>query len=169
MLKRFLAPALLLCLVSPLWGQFLTPRYHSYLVSDVLYLEAFGNGIRYSLNYEQLFVSTEYFGASARIGGSAFPAGDRRVEFGVPITFSAFAGKGQVFGELGGGTTFRFDSRVLETGVQTLITGIAGVRIHPVRHGGIMLRLAYTPWYDPAGRTLHHLGGFALGIGLERR
>ncbi|MEO0471645.1 MAG: hypothetical protein AAF206_18595 [Bacteroidota bacterium] len=148
-------------------AQFLSPRYSSYAVPHLLYLEVQGNGTKYSVNYENLIVSEENVLLGARFGLGAAPIGSNLLQFGVPITISVMAGGNRFFGELGAGTRVIFDNRVLENGLDIMPTGIAGIRFHPDRSGGIFLKAAYTP-YLMEGQYFHR-AGLAIGIGFDGR
>jgi hypothetical protein len=157
---------LLLTLSFAARGQFLTPQYHIILAPNLFYLELMGNGDYLSLNYEQVFAQSEYAGAGARFGFGLFPKGDGLIDYNVPVTISGFFGKGNVFGEIGGGVRLHADSRVMEIGGEIIPTGILGVRYHPDRSGGVFLKLAYTPFLE-SGALRHH-AGLAIGVGFGR-
>lgn len=162
---KYLALVLGMLAVTSVRAQFLTPQYHSHLASNVLFVELLGNGQNWSLNYEQLFAMGDYIGATARFGGSVFPAGNRILDFNVPVTVSGIFGKNNLYGELGAGANVNFDSNLLETGAEFMGTGILGIRYHPSHRGGIFLKLAYTPFYRD--NTILHHGGFAIGFGFD--
>lgn len=158
-----------LCLVCLLYtsafSQFLTPRNYSSLSTRLLYFEARGNGGNFSLNYEQLIAMSDHAAASTRFGVSAFPAGNQQIEFGIPITVSGFFGGGNLFGEIGAGTSILFSNRLMETGAEIVPTGILGIRYHPDYKGGILLRFGYTPFWR--NNLLKHGWGLSIGWGLE--
>jgi hypothetical protein len=149
-----------------LQAQFLTPQYHATLAPYVVYLEIGGNGDKFSLNYEQVIAQGDFLGATARFGLGAFPVGEQRVEMSVPVTTSVIIGGGSFLGELGGGARLGFSNQIMEEGVDIIPTGIAGIRYHPSRRGGMFLRLAYTPSYFQ--QTLQHWGGLGIGFGFNR-
>ncbi|MEM6261274.1 MAG: hypothetical protein AAGI38_02120 [Bacteroidota bacterium] len=151
---------------SQVFAQFLTPRYTESLHGSAIFLEVGGNGDHYSLNFDNLFVKGEWMGASARFGLSAMPVGEEEIDFSIPITVSGLIGKKFLLAEIGAGSTFLFDTRILETGTQTLGTGILGIRYHPTGPGGIFLKAAYTPFYNFDQQTIRHHGGFAIGLGI---
>ena len=138
------------------------------MMEHVLYLEALGNAGKLSLNYEQLIAQGEFAGAVSRFGIGAFPIGNGSIDFGVPVTVSGLFGQGNIFGEIGGGIRVAFTEALMEEGAQIIPTGILGLRYHPTKAGGLMLRLAYTPFLLPGNQYQHHLG-FAIGIGLPDR
>ena len=64
-----------------------------------IYLEAIGNGVLYSINYERLFPFSEYVGLTTRIGFAFFSF------ITIPLEISGILGKKHCF-ELGAGYTF---------------------------------------------------------------
>ena len=164
-MKYLLSIILSSFLYLPLHAQFLTPQNYGSLATKLMYLEFKGNGGNFSLNFEQLIALSDHAGASSRIGVSAFPVGEGQMEFGIPVTISGFFGGGNVFGEIGGGTSLLFTNRITEEGAEILPTGICGLRYHPDEDGGILIRLTYTPFWRNS--QLEHQMGFSIGFGLR--
>lgn len=154
--------------VFPGFSQFLTPQSSSWMCEHVLYLEVMGTGGTASLNYEQLIASGEFFAVTSRFGAGVWPEGAGTLQFGVPVTASFLAGNEKIWGELGGGVRVSFTQALMEEGAEIWPAGMAGIRYHPDSHGGLMLRLAYTPSLSPAGEYVHG-AGLSIGIGLSRR
>ncbi|MEM6799905.1 MAG: hypothetical protein AAF696_00800 [Bacteroidota bacterium] len=164
-MKNLLSLILSCLLYLPSQAQFLSPQSYGSLATELLYLEFKGNGGNFSLNFESLLALSDHAGASSRIGVSAFPMGEGQMEFGVPITVSGFFGGGNIFGEIGGGTSLLFTNRISEEGAEILPTGIAGIRYHPNKDGGILIRLTYTPFWR--NNQVEHQMGFSIGFGLR--
>ena len=132
-----------------------------------LYLEFFGSGGLYSINYDRLF--TENFGA--RIGFMYFEADwifffiDVDM-FLIPITLNYLVGTGKHKFELGAGPVIAFSSaRFLGSnsvsGSGLGWTGTIGYR-YQQNDGGFMWRIGFTPLL--AGGELFPSGGISLGF-----
>ena len=157
---------LLACILFPkVHAQFLTPQSYGAMSTKLLFLELRGNGGNFSLNYEQLIAMSEHAAASTRFGISAFPAGNQRFDFGIPVTVSGLFGGGNLFGEIGAGANVQFSNNLMEEGAEIIPTGILGFRFHPDYDGGILLRFGYTPFWT--NETLKHGWGLSIGIGLK--
>jgi len=164
MMKKLLSIILVILLYPSAHAQFLTPQNYSAMSTKLLYLEIKGNGGNFSLNYEQLIAMSDHAAASTRFGVSAFPAGNDQIDFGIPITVSGFFGAGNLFGEIGAGTSVLFTNRLIEEGAEIIPTGILGLRYHPDYKGGLLLRMGYTPFWR--NNELQHGWGFSVGLGL---
>lgn len=163
-MKNICSLFLAFILYSSSHAQFLTPQSYGAMATKLLYLEVKGNGGKFSLNYEQLIAMSDHAAASTRFGISAFPAGDQGFDFGIPITVSGLFGGGNLFGEIGAGTSVLFTNRLMEEGAEITPTGILGVRFHPDYKGGLLLRFGYTPFLKDA--NIKHGWGFSIGLGL---
>lgn len=155
---------LLSLLYASTYAQFLTPQSYGSMSTKLLFLEIKGNGGKFSLNYEQLIAMSDHAAASTRFGISAFPAGNQRFDFGIPMTVSGLFGGGNLFGEIGAGTSILFSNNLMEEGAEITPTGILGIRYHPDYKGGLLLRFGYTPFLK--NTQLQHGWGFSVGLGL---
>ncbi|WP_224999287.1 hypothetical protein [Cesiribacter sp. SM1] len=126
-----------------------------------LYLELGGNGIYYSVNYEQIFFQKGSFRAAARIGVSAAPrrvAAKNYFSASIPLEVTAFWGRKNHFAELGVGYTpwllpdTRFNLSRAELEYESYkVTSIVPFRIgyrYQKSEGGFFFRIAYMPTLD---------------------
>ena len=134
-----------------------------------IYLELFGNGVVYSINYDRML--SENFGA--RIGLMYLPRLDM-VFYAfddlliIPVMFNFFVGSGNSKLELGGGisfvsitggSVFGFDAAESETGIAG--TATFGYRYQSPR-SGIIFRAGLTPVFTDEGAKLY--GGLSFGF-----
>jgi hypothetical protein len=121
-------------------------------VPNTVYLEGFGPGLWYSLNYERLVipdlavrVGFSYLSLSVSSGSSTSSA----VYLNLPVTVSYLGlGSNHHMFEVGGGATFNYTSGAVSSGFSSASgSGItvfgsifAGYRLHPVGHAGFNFR-----------------------------
>ena len=131
-----------------------------------LFLELFGNGILYSVNYERLL--SDNF--SSRIGYSYMPD---LIYSTIPITASYIIGRGSSKAEAGMGitiTTSVFDGVFgtrKEKQTYLLLTGVFGIKYYKPR-GGYTVKITFTPFYSPHLKPskFQLYGGISIGYGF---
>ena len=136
--------------------------------SNSIYLELFGNGGLYSINYDRLF--TENLGG--RIGFMYLPSIDVVITSAenlilVPLMLNYFAGENSKL-ELGAGIIYisvddvgfwGFKSR--EGGSGVVGTAVLGYRYQPM-DGGFVFRMGLTPFFSANGSEVS--GGVSFGF-----
>jgi hypothetical protein len=143
---------------------------------NAIYVEAFGTGIFYSVNYER-FVSNDL---TFRIGFSTFTIHanydrDQYTHYAVPIMANYLIGEGNSKLEIGAGIEFLAGSGE-STGDHTyfisttplslsyvLLVGSFGYRYQP-SDGGIHFRLVTTPFFVPKTGVFNLWFGSSIGI-----
>ena len=131
-----------------------------------LFLELFGNGILYSVNYERLL--SDNF--SSRIGYSYMPD---LIYSTIPITASYIMGSGSSKAEAGMGitiTTSIFEGvfgKRKEKQTYLLLTGVFGIKYYRPR-GGYTVKITFTPFYSPHLKPskFQLYGGISIGYGF---
>ena len=82
--------------------------YRSYFdnnnMKNQIFMEALGNGIKYSLNYERHILQKEKFNMTTRIGWGYYLLGDETMS--IPFEFTGYFGDGAAHLETGLGVTF---------------------------------------------------------------
>jgi hypothetical protein len=142
---------------------------------NIVYIEAGGAGIFYSLNYERVLLGNKRIKPTVRFGLEYIFSED----LFLPISCNIIFGKGKHKTELGAGVLlildFRFNARKgvakddplysngLETFYNNIFNGFIGYR-HENYQKKIIIRIGYSPFYDPIG--YHHWGGFSVGYKL---
>lgn len=130
-------------------------------LKNTLFLELFGNGIYYSVNYERQF--SHQFVAR---GGLSF----YHNTIVVPLTFGKFFGKKKNHFELTAGVDFRsyYDTFELARENEILITGFVGYRLQNLAKF-FLFRIGLTPFiyiYDIEGELSTDIlisGGLSVG------
>lgn len=132
-----------------------------------VYLEIFGDGLIYSVNYERLV--TEDFTLRVGFGytpGLIFVEGNF---IQIPVTASYLLGGQSSKLEMGLGATFFSGQDVEFLGIDAedfsvvLVTGILGYRY--VSRGGFVFRIALTPFYSSESEPNFNLyGGLSFGF-----
>lgn len=131
-----------------------------------LFLELFGNGILYSVNYERLL--SDNF--ASRIGYSYMPD---LIYSTIPITASYIMGSGSSKAEAGMGitiTTSIFEGvfgKRKEKQTYLLLTGVFGIKYYRPR-GGYTVKITFTPFYSPHLKPSRFqlYGGISIGYGF---
>lgn len=150
-------------------AQFLTPHKYMTLTPTVLYVEGFGVGKTYSVNLETLFAQFEWFAMGSRFGIGYTPGQWSSLEenqLKVPVMLNTLFGNKDLLMELGGGVRVDADPFQLENGWELLPVGSIGIRMHPIKSGGLFWHVVYTPTFLKEG--IQHGVGFAVGIGFEK-
>ena len=162
---RILVPSCILLIV--LSTQCLSQSRDSH---NAIYVEAFGAGILYSVNYER-FVSKDF---TFRIGFSLFPTNsnsgkDQSSLIFVPLIANFLLGEGNSKLEIGAGITYLVDnaessgdisqaSTTTQSSSGVVFVGSIGYRYQP-SDGGLHFRLVATPLLSP------YTGWFKLWFG----
>ncbi|MFC3414937.1 hypothetical protein [Algoriphagus hitonicola] len=162
-MKNFILISVLFIGLSNLQAQTTEPREQG----KAFYLELFGNGITYSLNYDQRF--------QKRMDGLGFKAGASFLSLGgssvgtVPVGLNYLLGKEGKFFEMGMGSTLIFgggntdfavgDGEPLDT--YFLGTMTFGYRSEPT-DGGFLFRANLTPIFGGFG-FYPFFGGISVG------
>lgn len=127
---------------------------------NAIYVEAFGPGLLYSVNYER-FVAKEF---SVRAGFSSFTLGQSdgdNTTIVVPVMGTYFAGEGSNKLEIGVGIDFWAEREPHDSNNLMLLITSLGYRYQPV-DGGFQFRVVATPLIAPAGALLWF--GTSVGV-----
>jgi len=123
------------------------------LHKNIIYIEGFGPGLFYSLNYERSVILKGLFKFNLRTGGSIYPHGEFAIPIGVNFAF---------------GRTIKFETGIYSTfqnyssnSWRTDIVPSIGARLESRKN--LFLRIAYTPMY--VIRTRETLFSFGVCIG----
>jgi hypothetical protein len=137
-----------------------------------VYVELFGNGVFYSLNYDRYILDRVIARVGAGYVNLAQTEGDGRVTrtdvVTVPIVVSTVLGETDHKLELGAGVLSLYSTQDLSFGpheargeeLELAGTAVLGYRYSP-RNGGITLRAGYTPVLGRGGYA--HWGGVSAG------
>lgn len=83
-------------------------------MKNQIFLEALGNGIKYSLNYERHILQKEKFNMATRIGWVYYPINDETMS--IPFEITGYFGDGAAHLETGLGVTYcRYKEPILPT------------------------------------------------------
>jgi hypothetical protein len=111
-----------------------------FIVKNSIYLEAGGNGLWFSLNYDRILRQKEKVILTRRTG---FSYRSYCNSITLPITFSFLYGNNNNFLEIGAGPTLQYISSSSTTGFST--HGIIGFRYQEMEKSGFMFRVVLTP------------------------
>jgi hypothetical protein len=125
-----------------------------------VYLELFGPGVLYSINYDTRFGKKEK-GLGMRAGfGATFAGGDGAIV--VPVGLNYIAGRQGNYFEAGAGATLITGETLEGEGVYGYLT--MGYRRQPYRKKGLTWRASFTPlFFFEDGFTLIPWAGFSMG------
>ena len=162
------ALAATVALAQPLAAQ--TPA-DPFTARNVVYIEAGGNALLYSVNYERMIIG----GLTARVGAGFIPAwfpwvdedDDGALLTVVPVQLSFVFGPGNHHMEMGAGATFgnaSVDIGDLEGSESWVFgTGTVGYRYQPPE-GGIVFRATLTPLFlEVLDEDMFPMIGLSLG------
>jgi hypothetical protein len=172
-MRRITISIILIVLVNICQGQ--TEEKSSFqLPYNSLNFEFLGNVILIgSINYERIFFHKNKFYLTGRWGLGYFQDFDIVKIWSVPILFNFIYNCNKVLSfEIGTGTTvfMQFINEEYENGIDPVITGFAGLRLHRIKEfKGFTFRIGFTPtyniqdtyWFGP--KTFTPWGGFSFG------
>jgi hypothetical protein len=141
---------------------------------NTFFAELYGNGGRYSLNYDRIFLQRNRFKASFRVGASLQSfrnniAGDRYLQGALPLELNGLWGRGPHHLELGLGFTPVLQERPVANTRPYLPSyfGRIGYR-YQQPGGGLFFRAGLTPGLHriSSSQQDYHFGWAHGGIGL---
>lgn len=151
---------------------------------NTFFLELAGNGVFYSLNYDQIFLNQGKWKMSSRMGVMYLPyfSSNKRQMVGTPLEVSYLRGKNSHHWEVGVGFTPFYDTYLLsDSHIKNLVLmGVARVGYrHQKREGGLFYKVGLTPVqgmiYDMRYRRKrpnevfsYPLVGLAIGYTLKK-
>ena len=150
---KYLGKLLLLFITS-----FFTLAIHAQTKPNQIFVEFFGNGILYSINYERHVSNNIY----TRVGFATYSPELTKV-FSVPLTASCHLNYRKSFLEVGGGATyfsFPLDYDIWDDIEGFALTGILGYGLNANK--SLVIRFLYTPFY--LGNGIISSGGISFGI-----
>jgi hypothetical protein len=131
-----------------------------------------------SVNYERVFFHQNKIYLTGRWGLGYFEDVDIVKIWSTPILVNFIYNCNQVLSfEIGTGTTvfMQFSNEEYEDGIDPVITGFAGIRLHRIRKfKGFTFRIGFTPiynfqhtyWFSP--KTFTPWGGFSFGYSFGK-
>ena len=128
---------------------------------NTFFIEALGNSLFYSLNYDKILFQKRNLFISNRIGIFYLPAGGGNYKFGIPLEINFLLGKKQHFFESGLGISYLYfddfywltdgQGQIFEIVDQKInwvfITGRIGYR-YQKPNGGFFFRVGFTPLFQ---------------------
>ncbi len=125
-----------------------------YQGQQAVFVEAGGNGIIWSLNYDRILVSKEYWKLSGRVGAQYTPWLDSLSVVGVPVELVYLSGDYRHFMEFGAGAALFHSDRQIPEGAPIPNTFInASMRLgyrYQRPEGGFFWRVGFVPMYPVA-------------------
>lgn len=160
---------LLLCLTCTLILQAQRlPEHKRYSPkAQQVFIEGFGPGVLYSINYDQRLFDREN-GLGIRIGASRYRDDEGKHRSTVPVQLNYLFGHSGRYFELGAGTTYGGGKGISNEGTDDFIgTATLGYRMQPYQSKGITWRIAGTPLFVFEAERIVVLPWIGASIGFR--
>jgi hypothetical protein len=163
-MKKTIIGILLTITSFTVWAQDINNVYDNENYSskeNVLFVEAGGNGILLSMNYERLIKnniglrigvgSLGFFGLTMPAMVNYYIGNERKLELGLGLIYTDY---------------FEIETKESFPNGKFLIVGTIGHKFQR-QEGGIVLRFSFTPIYNPVDEKIIPFGGISIGYSFD--